>query len=130
MRHSKAEQGGPSDFERQLTDRGSADAAEAGTWLAERDVVPDHALVSAAVRTQQTWEALADGAGWDLEPDLDRGLYGAGPESTLDLVRATPDHVQTLIVDRPQPDDGLARPAARRRRGRRSARSMGLQVKG
>ena len=61
MRHAKAEQGGPSDFERQLTDRGMADAAAAGTWLAERGVVPDHALVSAAVRTQQTWEALADG---------------------------------------------------------------------
>ena len=98
MRHAKAEQSGPSDYERQLSDRGTVDAAEAGTWLAARDVVPDQALVSAAVRTQQTWEAVADGAGWDLEGTLEESLYEAGPESALDLVRLTEDHVTTLIV--------------------------------
>ena len=98
MRHAKAEQSGPSDYERQLSDRGMVDAAAAGTWLAARDVVPDQALVSAAVRTQQTWEALADGAGWDLEGTFEESLYEAGPESALDLVRQTEDHVHTLVV--------------------------------
>src|SRR3954467_15314825 len=36
MRHAKAEQSGPSDHERQLTDRGVTDATEAGRWLAAR----------------------------------------------------------------------------------------------
>ena len=98
MRHAKAEQSAPSDYERQLSDRGMADAAAAGTWLAARDVVPDQALVSAAVRTQQTWEAVADGAGWDLEGTLDEALYEAGPETALDLVRQTEGHVRTLVV--------------------------------
>jgi len=98
MRHAKAEQSAPSDYERQLSDRGMADAAAAGTWLAARDVVPDQALVSAAVRTQQTWEALADGAGWDLEGTLEEALYEAGPEAALDLVRQTEGHVRTLVV--------------------------------
>jgi phosphohistidine phosphatase len=98
MRHAKAEQSGPSDYERQLSDRGTVDAAGAGSWLAARDVVPDQALVSAAVRTQQTWESLADGAGWDLEGTLEESLYEAGPESALDLVRQTEGHVRTLIV--------------------------------
>jgi phosphohistidine phosphatase len=98
MRHAKAEQSAPSDFERQLTDRGVADATAAGTWLASRGFVPDHALVSAAVRTQQTWDALVDGGGWDVDPDVDDALYDAGPESAMDLVRAVPDHVQTLLV--------------------------------
>jgi phosphohistidine phosphatase len=98
IRHSKAEQSGPSDMERQLSDRGMADAAEAGSWLAERGVEPDHALVSAAVRAQQTWEALADGAGWDLDADLDEALYDAGTESALQLLRDVPDHVRTLVV--------------------------------
>ena len=98
MRHAKAEQSAPSDYERQLSDRGMADAAAAGTWLAARDVVPDQALVSAAVRTQQTWEAVADGAGWDLEGTLEEALYEAGPETALDLVRQTEDHVRTLVV--------------------------------
>ncbi len=98
MRHSKAEQSGPSDYERQLSDRGMGDAAAAGSWLADREVIPDQALVSAAIRTQQTWEALADGAGWDLEGTLEEALYEAGAESALDLVRQTEGHVRTLIV--------------------------------
>ena len=98
VRHSKAEQSGPSDFERQLSDRGMADAAEAGSWLADRGVEPDHALVSAAVRAQQTWEALADGAGWDLDAELEEALYDAGPESALDLLRGVAGHVRTLAV--------------------------------
>jgi phosphohistidine phosphatase len=98
MRHAKAEQSGPSDYERQLSDRGVVDAAEVGTWLAARGVVPDQALVSAAVRTQQTWESVADGAGWDLEGTLEESLYEAGPESALDLVRQTEGHVHTLVV--------------------------------
>lgn len=98
MRHAKAEQSAPSDFERQLTDRGLADAGEAGRWLAARPVEPDEALVSAAARTQQTWEAVSEAAGWDLDADPDEALYAAGPESALDLVRAVDPSVETLVV--------------------------------
>lgn len=98
VRHAKAEADGPTDFERRLSESGHADAAVVGAWLAERGVVPDHALVSAAVRTIQTWDDIADAAGWDLEPDLDESLYAAGPESALDLVRSVPDDVRTLVV--------------------------------
>ena len=98
MRHAKAEQDGPTDFERPLADRGRHDAASAGAWLSGQGFAPDHALVSAALRTQQTWEAVASGAGWSLAPDLDRGLYAAGPESALDLVRLVPAEVERLVV--------------------------------
>jgi phosphohistidine phosphatase len=98
IRHAKAEQSGPSDFERQLTDRGAVDATEAGQWLANRGVEPDHALVSSAVRAQQTWEAVNEGGGWDLEGSFDDALYEAGTESALDLVRETDEAVRTLVV--------------------------------
>ena len=98
MRHSKAEQSGASDFERQLTDRGIVDATEAGQWLASRGVEPDQALVSASVRTQQTWESVNEGGSWDLEGTYDEALYEAGPESALDLIRATDEAVRTLVV--------------------------------
>ena len=98
MRHAKAEQAARSDFERELTDLGHADAAAAGSWLTSQGFVPDHALVSGAVRTQQTWDGLVDGGGWDVDPDVEDALYDAGPESALDLVRAVPDHVRTLVV--------------------------------
>ena len=75
MRHSKAEQAGPTDFERELAPRGRADGAATGVWLSRQGVEPDCAMVSAAARTQQTWTAVAKGAGWDLEPTFDHGLY-------------------------------------------------------
>jgi phosphohistidine phosphatase len=98
MRHAKAEQSGPSDYERQLSDRGIIDATEAGQWLANRGVEPDQALVSAAVRTQQTWEAVAEGAGWDLEGTLEEALYDAGPETALDLIRECDEAIRTLVL--------------------------------
>jgi phosphohistidine phosphatase len=98
MRHAKAEQAGPTDFERPLADRGRRDAAEAGSWLAEQGVAPTHALVSAALRTRESWDAVSSGAGWSLDADFDRGLYAAGPESALDLVRLVPDSAESLVV--------------------------------
>jgi phosphohistidine phosphatase len=98
MRHAKAEQSGASDFERQLTDRGTVDATEAGQWLSNRGIEPDQALVSASVRTQQTWEACNEGGGWDLEGTPEDSLYEAGTESALDLIRETEDVIRTLVV--------------------------------
>lgn len=98
MRHAKAEQAAPSDFERPLAARGRRDATAAGAWLAEQGWVPDHALVSAARRTQETFTCVAEGGDFSVEPDLDRSLYSAAPESVVDLVRLVPGEVQSLLV--------------------------------
>jgi phosphohistidine phosphatase len=98
MRHAKAEQTGATDFERHLSERGHADAAEAGRWLAARGVEPELALVSAAVRTQETWDSLVEGAGWDLDPELDEGLYSAGTQVALDLLRAVDDGITSVVM--------------------------------
>lgn len=107
VRHAKAEAYGPSDFDRELTSRGRSDAAEAGAWLAEQGVSADAALVSAATRARQTWELLAEAAGWSVEPDLDHALYGADEDGVLDLVRATDDGVGTLVVLGHNPTVGM-----------------------
>lgn len=98
MRHAKAEQSGATDFERHLTERGHADAGAAGRWLAARGVEPELALVSAAVRTQETWDSLVEGAGWDLHPELVEGLYSAGTQTALDLLREVDDAIASVIV--------------------------------
>ncbi|GAA4691483.1 histidine phosphatase family protein [Nocardioides nanhaiensis] len=98
MRHAKAEQAAPTDAERPLAERGHVDAEAAGRWLAEQGVHPDAALVSAARRTEETYAAVARGAGWDLAPTLEPGLYAAGPEAAVDLVRLVDDEVRTLVV--------------------------------
>ena len=46
----------------------------------------------------ETWTALASGAGWHLQPSVDEGLYSAGPDTALDLLRATPDDARVLVV--------------------------------
>ncbi|GAA1909870.1 histidine phosphatase family protein [Nocardioides lentus] len=122
MRHAKAERQGATDFERTLSDRGHLDAADAGAWLAARGVAPQAALVSAARRTEQTWEAVAAAAGWSLEPELDRALYLADEEVVLEAVRRVAPTVGTLVVLGHNPtmhalavwlDDGDGDPAAR-----------------
>jgi phosphohistidine phosphatase len=98
MRHGKAEQAGRTDFERELAERGHRDSAATGAWLTRHGFRPDLALVSAAHRAVGTWDGVAEGAGWDLEPELSQALYGAGPETTLDLVRESPEDVISVIV--------------------------------
>jgi phosphohistidine phosphatase len=98
MRHAKAEPAGASDFDRELAVRGYHDALEAGRWLAGAGFIPDAALVSAARRTVGTWQALAEGGSFDVQPTLSESLYAAGPETTLDLVRETSDDARSLVV--------------------------------
>jgi phosphohistidine phosphatase len=98
IRHGKAEQVGRTDFERELADRGRHDSADAGAWLARQGFVADHALVSAAHRAVGTWQCVAEGAEWELEPTLSQGLYMAGPESALDLVREAPTGATAVVV--------------------------------
>ena len=98
MRHAKAEQAGPTDYERPLAPRGHVDAAAAGEWLRGHGVTPDRAVVSAALRTEETWLHVCQGAGWDLAPQLDRGLYAADLDTALDLLRQLDDDVTTALV--------------------------------
>lgn len=98
MRHSQAEAQAVSDDRRALTAQGRADSAAAGRWLAGQGLRPDRALVSAALRTAQTWEAVAEAAGWSVPAELDPGLYDAEPDTVLDLLRALDDDVRTAMV--------------------------------
>jgi phosphohistidine phosphatase len=66
--------------------------------LAREGFIADHALVSAAHRAVGTWRYVAEGADWELEPTLSQGLYSAGPESALDLVRESPAAAAAVVV--------------------------------
>ncbi len=121
VRHAKAEAQGSSDHERRLAERGRDDALAGGAWLASSGIVPDHALVSTALRAQETYDALSTGAGWDLTPDTSRALYVAEPETALDLLRQAPADARTVVVVGHNPtmatlaqllDDGEGDPSA------------------
>lgn len=99
MRHAKAEHSAPTDHVRALADRGRRDAEAAGRRLRQHGLVPDSVLVSDALRTRQTWEHVALGAGWDDSlADFCEALYAAGTDSAFDLLRETDAAVRTLVV--------------------------------
>ncbi len=121
MRHAKAEPFASTDFQRHLTARGRADAAEAGRFLDECGVVLDHAVVSTAARAQETWAEVASAAGVALTPELSEELYAGGPHEVLEAVGRLPDSVRAAIVVGHNPttamvaallDDGEGDPAA------------------
>ena len=98
MRHAKAEATGISDHARELTGRGARDAAEAGRWARTAGNLPDHAFVSSAVRTRSTWSAFCEGAELTLEPELEPGLYSAGVDAALEVLRTAPADARTVMV--------------------------------
>lgn len=100
LRHAKAEPPGDDlDIERVLSDRGQADARAAGAWLAGQNLRPELVLCSPATRTRQTWDGVA--TAWSEEsPEVryENGLYFGGRTETVDLLRAVPDTVSTVLI--------------------------------
>ncbi|MDR3511851.1 MAG: histidine phosphatase family protein [Caulobacteraceae bacterium] len=99
LRHGKAESvsatGG--DFDRGLTERGRRDSALIGRVLAEAGVKPDLVLVSAARRTQETWDELAR-AFPDTHVEVSRQLYLASCEQLEAAVDPIPERLDVMIV--------------------------------
>ncbi len=98
MRHAKAGElpGGP-DAERALRPRGQRDSAAAGNWLASRGFRPDLVICSPARRTRQTWQHVAPALRGDPEFTVEQGLYQAGCDDLMEIIRLTPATVATLL---------------------------------
>lgn len=105
LRHAKAE--APDellDFDRRLTKRGEGDADAAGAWLADKQLRPGLVICSPAMRTRQTWHgvsvALAQAFPDAGSPEVhyEAGLYHGGRTEVIDLLRAVPDTVHTVLV--------------------------------
>ena len=97
MRHAPAESGG-NDRQRELTAAGAAVAREVGVWLSQQQLSPDAVLSSSALRARRTFEAVAEGAGWDVQADFDDGIYEGGAETVLDLLHEAEPEVGTLML--------------------------------
>lgn len=121
MRHAKAEAVAASDHARRLVSRGRKDAEDAGRWAHTEGVLPDHAFVSTAARAHETWTSFSAGADLVLEPRLEDGLYSAGPDAAVEILRTAPAAARTVMVVGHNPtmahlvhllDDGRADPVA------------------
>ena len=122
MRHAKAEPFASSDHARTLTDRGLASARDAGAHLRDTKVSLDHAVVSSAVRTRQTWEAVVEVAGFkDVEVSFDDAVFTGSAEVALEVLQAVPEDARSVMFVGHNPtaaflchylDDGEGDPAA------------------
>jgi phosphohistidine phosphatase len=98
LRHAKAAQPlpGQQDFDRPLTERGRDDAAWAGTMLAP--LQPDHALLSAARRTRETWEIASLKIAMQPAVTLEEELYLCSPAQLIARLQRLPADVRSVVA--------------------------------
>ena len=100
MRHAEADARAPQgggDIDRPLSPAGREDAARMGKALAERGFRPDLALVSAAVRTRETWAQVQDAIG-DVELQVLDHLYDADARTLRDEIEINEDNAGCVLV--------------------------------
>lgn len=108
IRHSKAASpDGVPDHERPLTEEGRRDAPAAGRWLRAQGVSPQVAMVSAALRTRQTFELMAAELPDPPEPVVTDDVYYAGAGDLLEMVRALPVDASSAMIVAHNPGIGM-----------------------
>jgi phosphohistidine phosphatase len=106
VRHAKAEPFAATDHARELTERGRRDAEAAGTYLEERALLPDHAVVSPAARTRATWEAMEQVMCSGAEVVYDDSTYSGSTDVVLDALRYVPEEAEVVVFVGHQPSIG------------------------
>jgi phosphohistidine phosphatase len=86
------------DHDRPLNKRGKADAPRMGYLLRQLDLVPDLIVSSTARRTRDTVEYIVDESGFDGDVEYSEGLYAAGPEAYIEILKSVPDHFGRVMV--------------------------------
>lgn len=104
MRHAKSAWGtGERDFDRPLAPRGRRDAAAAAAWMTGAGYDYHLVLCSGAARARQTWaELAAGGVRADGVQFLDE-IYHGHADTLFDLISATHDDIERLLVIGHQP---------------------------
>jgi phosphohistidine phosphatase len=99
LRHAKSGWDDPvsRDFDRPLNPRGRRAARTVALELKARGLTFDRVLASPARRVIETVEEVEVGYG-PLRPDYDERLYLASAAALLEIVRATPESVERLLL--------------------------------
>lgn len=102
-RHAKSSWGDSDldDFDRVLNERGRLSATALGVWLCESGYVPQEVLCSAAARTRETWELIAQGLGTAPSLRLSHGLYHASAASMIAELRTAKASTVMMIGHNP-----------------------------
>jgi len=99
LRHAKSGWGDSAlaDFDRPLSARGREAARAVGREMRRLGLAFDRILASPAARVTETIEALGETWG-PLDPIFDARVYLGSPDTLLELVRATDDAHESLLL--------------------------------
>lgn len=102
LRHAKAAPDviGGIDHDRPLTPAGVAAAEVMGRAMRQAGLAPEVVLVSTALRTRQTFEALERAEVWEERPNIDflAGLYMAPAARMREFLCDLPETVRSALV--------------------------------
>ena len=100
LRHAKTERPEPGerDRNRKLTKRGREDAPLIGAYMARHGLVPDLALVSPAMRAEETWALVAKALPTAPKVVEEEGIYNAGRDKLIGIIRKARDAHVLLVV--------------------------------
>ncbi|KQP15726.1 histidine phosphatase family protein [Methylobacterium sp. Leaf93] len=98
LRHAKSDRSpGVRDIDRPLNPRGVKAAPQMGAYLAAQDLIPRKVVVSPSLRTRQTWEGMSAALG-NPETEIVDAIYEAPDSALLEVIRATPADIRTLLM--------------------------------
>ena len=100
FRHGKSDWNAPygNDHDRPLAKRGVEAAKKMGTFLREKNQIPELAISSTAVRAKTTVELAMDSAKWTSKLVLERGIYGGSPDFLLELMHSQDDIYNSICL--------------------------------
>ncbi|MEV4612153.1 histidine phosphatase family protein [Kitasatospora sp. NPDC049258] len=100
LRHARADWPNQvADHERPLADRGRAQATEAGQWLVDSGINPDHVLCSTALRTRETWKLVAhELPKRHRRTVFEERVYEASPGQIIEVLQETPDDTADVLL--------------------------------
>jgi phosphohistidine phosphatase len=100
LRHAKTERAEPGerDRDRKLTKRGRADAPALGAYMARHSLVPNLALVSPAMRAQETWMLLVPAFAKPPKLVSDERIYNATAEKLMSVIAGTREAKSLILV--------------------------------
>lgn len=107
VRHATAEDSNfrTKDFDRNLNNKGLAEAARMGKWLAGSGIRPDLFITSPASRAYKTAEIISGELGVNSASLIsDATIYEGGPQSYLNVVNSVPENFSMLILFGHNPD--------------------------
>lgn len=99
LRHAKsAWPDGLGDDRRPLAERGRLASLRMGRYMAEQGLLPDIAVVSIALRAQQSWELAGPAFGRAITRHDEPRIYEASARAILDVVKQTAAEIRCLLL--------------------------------